>query len=110
MVSVEVPPPPPTSPCVANSKQHWLFLTKTYQERLKLFWSNFHSEEREEELKRELVEERAKYKRAKAIIADYQRTHERLVDLVLKELELPPPPTPSSRNWNCRPHLHRRQV
>ena len=43
-------------------------------------------------MKRELAEERAKYKRARAIIADYQRTHKRLVDLVVKELELPTPP------------------
>ena len=92
IMEVEVPPPPPASPWVANSKQHWLYLTKTYKERLKLYWKNLHGEEREEDLKKQLAEERAKCKRAQATIANYQQVHKRLVDLVVKELVLPPPP------------------
>ncbi len=92
IMEVEVPPPPPASPWVANSKQHWLFLTKTYKERLKLYWKNLHGEEREEDLKKQLAEERAKCKRAQATIANYQQVHKRIVDLVVKELVLPPPP------------------
>ena len=54
-MELHIPPPPPASPWMANSKRHWPWLAQTYEERLRLFCSDSHKVERTSELQKALA-------------------------------------------------------
>ena len=80
---------------MANSKKHWLWLTKTYEERLRSYWRDSRKDDRESELQKKFDEEKSTRKRAEDRIERYQRAHGRFLNYMVKEFVLPqPPPQP----------------
>ena len=79
---------------MANSKRHWLWLAKTYEERLRLYWADRrHTEvERNSGLLKALAEEKIKRQKSDDKVERYESAHQRWVKLTLTELSLPPPP------------------
>ena len=100
-IAMEVPPPPPpANPWMATSKRHWLWLTDTYQERLRCHWGDHGEAERNAELQQELSMEKAKRRKVEEKLQRYEVVHRRWLKFLMKELTLPLAPAVEPEKHN----------
>ena len=96
----ELPMPPPAAPWDVQSEEKWWSLVDEYEETLLSYDSQEIDQKRIQELEDLLHAERCQRKRAQELVAKYEESQQRLLDIVVKEFSLPHPPEPM-------PHLTR---
>ena len=93
VLCLKPPIPPPASPWLANSKRHWLWLARKYEERLIIYKNDYDKVKLIEELQKTLAEEKSRRKKAEEKVQRYEHAHKRVLNFVVGEFVLPPPPS-----------------